>query len=172
MDHYLNDSWSLYFHDPSDESWDRTSFQRVVDLATIEDFWGVNMMLVPRLHLGMFFIMRESVFPLWEEKENRSGGYLSLKILKANVSDTWEDLCAKLLSETILKPEHQHMWDQINGISISPKKTFCIIKIWLKSQEVSNPAMFNIRGPDFTEVLYSSYVVASADVVQRSQRPS
>lgn len=169
--HYLNECWSLYFHDPSDENWDRTSFQRVVDLTTIEDFWGTNMMLVPRLHLGMFFVMRESVFPLWEEKENRDGGYLSLKILKAHVPDTWEDLCAKMLSETILKPEHQHLWNHVNGISISPKKTFCIIKIWLKSQEVNNPAMFNIRGPDFTEILYSSHAALGEAAAQKAAAP-
>jgi hypothetical protein len=156
-DHFLNDCWSLYFHDPSDENWARSSFQKITDFTTIEDFWGAHALLTPRLHQGMFFLMRESVFPLWEEKENRSGGYISLKILKTQVPEIWEDLCAKLLSESLLKPAYGNLWDHINGLSISPKKTFCIIKIWLKTHEVSTPIMYNIKGADISEILFKAY---------------
>jgi hypothetical protein len=157
MDHFLNDCWAVYFHDPSDENWSRSSFHKIVDFTTVEDFWSVNAAIAPHIHQGMFFIMRESVFPLWEEKENRDGGYMSLKILKANVAETWDELCVKMLSEALLKPAHENLWDHINGISISPKKTFCIIKIWLRSQQVNAATMYNIRGVDPTEILFKAY---------------
>jgi hypothetical protein len=156
-EHFLNDCWSFYFHNPNDENWGRSSFQKITDITTIEGFWGLNQIVSQRLHQGMFFLMRESIFPLWEEKDNRDGGYLSLKILKTKVPEIWEDLCSKLLSDNILIGEHAAKWDHINGISISPKKSFCIVKLWLKSKDVTQPNMFGIQGPEFSEVLFKSH---------------
>jgi hypothetical protein len=155
--HFLNDCWSLYFHDPSDENWNRSSFIKITDISTIEDFWAVNMIIKDHLYQAMFFLMRESIFPLWEETENRNGGYISLKILKAQVPDTWEELSAKLLSENLLKPAHSNLWNHINGISISTKRSFVIFKLWLKTHEVSMPIMYNIQCADINEMLFKAY---------------
>lgn len=160
--HYLNDTWSMYFHDPNDEKWDRGSFKKVADVSTIERFWQVNSGVGDKLHMGMFFLMRDAIFPLWEEKENRDGGYISLKVLKTKVNEVWEFLSARVLSENILKSEHSHLWNNINGVSVSPKKSFCIFKIWLRSQQVKEPTSFQITDNtlDLSEVMFKSYATA------------
>jgi len=156
-EHFLHDVWTLYFHDPNDDKWDRASFKKIVDVSTVELFWQINALLQDKLHMGMFFLMRESIFPLWEEKENRDGGYISLKVLKTKVQEVWELLCNKVLSESILVPEHQDMWSHVNGVSVSPKKSFCIFKIWLRTQDAKDPSWYQIKTPDLSEVLYKSY---------------
>lgn len=155
--HTLNDCWTLYFHDPSDEDWSRNSFMKITDIKTIEDFWSIHMTIKDHLHQAMFFLMRSSIFPLWEDTDNRNGGYISLKILKAQVPETWEELSAKLLSEKILKPAHSNLWNHINGISISTKRSFVIFKIWLKTHEVSLPSMYDIKCSDMSEMLFKAY---------------
>ena len=64
----------------------------------------------------MLFLMKDNVEPLWEHKNNITGGCWSFKISKGNLKNSWEELSVKLTSETLCKnPE------LINGISISPK---------------------------------------------------
>ena len=47
------------------------------------------------------------------------------------IVDAWNKLFLKLISEDIIQEEG--LWEEINGISISPKKEFNIIKIWLRN---------------------------------------
>jgi hypothetical protein len=42
----------------------------------------------------------------------------------------WNYFNSLLLSENLLKEKYVKKWNILNGISISPKKNFCIIKIW------------------------------------------
>lgn len=156
-EHLLNDTWSFYFHDPNDSDWSKSSFRKIADCSSIEQYWGLESKLAPKLHLGMFFIMRDGIFPLWEETGNKEGGYLSIKVLKTKVSEVWEDLCSKLLSESILRQGHKDRWDTINGLSVSPKKSFCIIKIWLKTRDLKEKHMYHLNSSDYTDVLFKSY---------------
>lgn len=153
---FLNDTWHLYFHDPFDTNWTLESYKRISTLSSVEDFWKNMEHLKSNIHKGMFFVMREHVFPCWDDTNNITGGCLSIKILKDNVADFWEDLCMKLLGETLLKTEHQEHWNEINGISTSPKKHFCIIKIWLKSDVIANKDFFNILPKYYGDILYKS----------------
>ena len=49
---------------------------------------------------------------------------------------------------------------QVNGISISPKKNFCIIKIWNNNSDKNSISLLNktIDFLDMNEVLYSNHV--------------
>ena len=76
----------------------------------------------------MLFIMRDNIKPMWEADENKEGGSMSFKIYKKDIYDAWIQLVINLISENLLK-ESKH-FNKINGISISPKKTFSIMKIW------------------------------------------
>ena len=37
---YLNDVWTLYFHTPDDPDWTLSSYVRLTDVSTVEDFTG------------------------------------------------------------------------------------------------------------------------------------
>lgn len=138
-EHLLNDIWSYYFHDPYDTNWNVESYHRLGNITCIEEFWPIHTNLKPKLHQGMFFLMREHVFPCWDDPFNKDGGCLSIKVLKDDLPDVWETLNIKLLGEIVVKnlDKRESFWDHVNGLSTSPKRHFCIIKIWLKSAQVT-----------------------------------
>ena len=75
--------------------------------------------------------MRKGIKPMWEDKLNRDGGSFSFKIINKNVKEIWDNLSCLLAGECIFNLDSDDNLN-INGITISPKKNFCIIKIWVK----------------------------------------
>jgi hypothetical protein len=156
---FTNDIWSMYFHDPYDENWSLHSYVRFATINSPKSFWNVHELLKDKMHSGMFFLMREHVFPCWDDDNNRKGGCLSIKVLKQDMKEFWESLCIRLLGETLLLPEYQTThWDNINGISTSPKKHFCIIKIWLRSDALNSKVFYNVPSNYYGDILYRSNV--------------
>jgi hypothetical protein len=157
-DVFLNDVWTMYFHDPNDLNWTNSSYINLGNISTVDDFWNHHSQLKDNIHKGMFFLMREHVFPCWDDPCNIKGGCFSLKVLKDDMPAFWEDLCIKLLGETILKDDKQDFWDIVNGVSTSPKKHFCIIKIWLKNLELNNKTFFDIIPSYYGDMLWKSNI--------------
>lgn len=155
-DTFLNDVWTYYFHDPNDTNWTYDSYVRLADISSIDEFWSIHNQLKTKIHGGMFFIMREYVFPCWDDENNRNGGCLSIKVLKQDLANVWETMCIKLLGETLLHPNHKSKWSHVNGISTSPKKHFCIVKVWLKENILTSRDDFDLGLPFHGEVLYRS----------------
>jgi len=153
---FLNDVWNVYFHDPFDVDWTTTSYIRLASIGSVDEYWENMSSMKSNVHKGIFFIMREYVFPCWDDPNNINGGCLSIKILKDNLADFWEELCIKLLGETLLKEDKREHWNLINGISTSPKKHFCIIKIWVKDDTLSNKDYFDIPPKYYGDILYKS----------------
>jgi hypothetical protein len=139
--------------------WSLQSYIRIASLNSPKSFGKVMNILKEKIHSGMFFLMREHVFPCWDDDNNRKGGCLSIKVLKQDMKEFWEMLCIRLLGETLLIPEYQTThWDNINGISTSPKKHFCIIKIWLRSDNLNSKIFYNIPSNFYGDILYRSNV--------------
>ena len=117
----------LWYHSINDNSWDKKSYKNIY---SINNFYDYNIVrdLFKQNHYqnGMFFIMKEDIFPNWEDPLNRMGGCLSFKVPSVNIVNYWNDLVLNFLTDKILKTSNEN----INGISISPKKEFNIIKIW------------------------------------------
>lgn len=151
---FLNDLWSLYFHDPSDTDWNMKSYKRLANISSVEEFWQHHDCYIEKVHQGMFFIMREHVFPCWDDPNNIEGGCLSIKVLKENMKVFWEDICIKMMGETLLLEEHREHWDKICGISTSPKKHFCIIKIWLKDDTLADKKYFDIMPTYYGDLIF------------------
>jgi len=139
----LQSFWNLYFHDPFDNNWDKKSFYNIYTLNTISDFWDIFNSLKPFLNSGMFFFMRNNIIQLWEEPENKKGGYISYKIPNNNFINEIEKILIMVLSENTLKSEYINDYHIVNGISISPKKNFSIIRIWLGSMKYNNIKYYN-----------------------------
>lgn len=154
---FLNDVWNLYFHDPYDVNWNNASYVRLASLASVEEFWKHHICLKGHLHKGMFFLMRDGIFPAWDASPNIKGGCLSIKVLKEHLAEFWEDLIVKALGETIVKESSRGVgWSCVNGLSSSPKKHFCIIKIWLKDMEISSKEFFNILPRYHGDIIFRS----------------
>ena len=78
----LNDKFKLYFHDPNSYDWEMKSYIDLYEMKTIKDFWIIDSLIKDKVHLGMFFIMKNNIFPLWDNEDNINGCSFSLKILK------------------------------------------------------------------------------------------
>jgi hypothetical protein len=138
----LNSSWTLWFHRYDDNKWDLESYTKLNTFNTIEEF-SILLHLIKEKHIqnGMFFLMREEILPMWESEDNKDGGCFSLKIFKQDIQDAWKTLTTKLVNESLLKDTDKY--NLVNGISISPKKTYSIIKLWFKGEEINKLEQLN-----------------------------
>jgi hypothetical protein len=87
----------------------------------------------------MLFVMRSGITPMWEDPKNRNGGCFSYKVINKQVPELWKTLFYLLCGETLCVEQKHNK--HINGITISPKKNFCIIKIWLDTSLYQDPNM-------------------------------
>ena len=136
---FLNDIWVFYFHDPFETDWTNGSYVLLSTISTVQDWWHNYNCVSQHIEKGIFFLMRDGVFPCWDDPENIDGGVISIKILKERLPEFWEFLTINLLGENL-----NENWRNINGVSTSPKKTFSICKIWLKNDEYVDIKKFDI----------------------------
>jgi len=138
----LNDKWVLYAHLPHDTDWSIKSYKKICTLSTLEQIIAVTESLPEKMITNcMLFLMRANIKPQWEDPNNRQGGCFSYKINNKTVVPVWRNLSYTLVGESLML--NKTNFSCINGITISPKKNFCIIKIWLKDCSQQNPHVIN-----------------------------
>mgnify|MGYP001241003233 CR=1 FL=1 len=165
--HRLNNTWVVWYHNPSDNNWDIKSYENVYEINNLMDYckFQNSRHHLPSLTESMFFIMRkvneyEYIYPMWEDVNNKSGGCWSFKISSNSVEQVWDILSNYLIGENIGNNFNNSM--KINGISFSPKKGFSIVKIWnndANDTEILN--LLNLELGDYLnlkESLYKSHV--------------
>jgi hypothetical protein len=134
----LKNKWTLWAHLPHDTDWTSKSYKKIYTVSTVEETIAITETLPKELVQNcMLFLMREGIMPMWEDKRNRTGGCFSYKVLNKNVTDVWRDMSYVLTGETISK--NPAFVANVTGITISPKKNFCIIKIWMGTCANQNP---------------------------------
>ena len=128
--HSLSDTWILWAHLPHDTDWSIKSYTKIFEFNTLEQAVTITEMLPPKLIVNcMLFLMRKGINPIWEDERNRNGGCFSYKIINKDVPGTWKQMSYLLVGETMT--DNVKMLSHINGITISPKKNFCIMKVWV-----------------------------------------
>jgi hypothetical protein len=136
--HKLKYKWYLWAHLPQDPDWTVKSYKKIYQFKTVEEAIGITESLPADLVKNcMLFIMRDGVTPMWEDPKNRNGGCFSYKVSNKNVFEVWRDLTYILIGETI--STNSTFVNCVTGITISPKKNFCIVKIWMTNCEHQNP---------------------------------
>lgn len=138
---YLISKWALYYHLPNDKNWTLASYKLILDnINTVEQLIAVNEGLTDNIvkHC-MLFVMKCGITPMWEDKKNRNGGCFSYKVVNKSVPMVWRELMY-LLCGNSLTINKKHM-DFVNGITISPKRGFCIVKIWLIDCSLQDPSI-------------------------------
>ena len=137
--HKLNDKWTLWAHLPHDVNWGVDSYKKIDTVSTVEHAVKLFKSLPENLIKNcMLFVMREGILPIWEDKKNSKGGCFSYKVNNKTILSTWKQLLYKLLSEDLIRDEEKT--HKFNGITISPKRNFCIIKIWLQDCSIKIPS--------------------------------
>ena len=135
----LHDEWILWYHDPNDTNWELKSYKIIAHIHSINDFWNTYEFLTNKvIENSMLFLMRSGIQPMWEDPKNINGGCWSFKITKGIMKQYWTELSIFLLGENIMSD-----FKNINGLSISPKKSFCIIKIWNCDKTINNKELIN-----------------------------
>lgn len=135
--HKLYDKWTLWAHLPHDTDWSLSSYKDIFNFDTAEQAITLTETLPEVLIKNcMLFVMRNGIQPTWEDSSNSPGGCFSYKITNKYVKETWTALTYRLIGETITCDSK--LSKIINGITISPKKNFCIIKIWTNTCNYQN----------------------------------
>lgn len=132
-------SWNMYYHLPQEKKWTLESYvpiyeniQSLAELISINECVSDNV-----IRYCMLFVMKKGITPMWEDVANRNGGCFSYKVLNKVVPDVWRKLMYMLCGNSLtVNPNYMN---NVNGITISPKKNFSIIKIWLKDCSLQDP---------------------------------
>ena len=134
----LSDKWTLWAHLPHDTDWSIKSYKQIFTVSNVEETIAITETLPPILVQNcMLFWMREGIKPTWEDPKNRNGGCFSYKVVNKTVFESWKELTYCTLGNTISK--QISFVDKVTGFTISPKKNFCIVKIWMTNCEHQNP---------------------------------
>ena len=134
----LTHKWTLWAHLPQENDWSLKGYKQVCSFKTAEEVIGVTELLPEGLIKNcMLFVMKDGITPMWEDPKNRQGGCFSYKIANKHVAEVWRDLTYVLAGGSI--SSNAKFVQSVTGITISPKKNFCIIKIWLTNCDFQNP---------------------------------
>lgn len=135
--HKLSHRWTLWAHLPHDTNWAASSYKKIYEFDTAEQAIAIFEVLPPKLVMNcMLFLMRSGIVPMWEDPQNRNGGCFSYKVANKEVNTAWKQLSYVTVGETI--STNMNVIPIVNGITISPKKNFCIIKIWMANCNFQN----------------------------------
>jgi len=140
----LLSQFTLWYHDIHNKDWSIKSYRKICNIITIADFWKLfNNFDRLNYKFKHFFLMKKNVQPIWEHETNRNGGICSFRIELKVALKLWE-----LIAIYMVCGQLTNNYDDINGISFSPKNHWVIIKIWNKDSknDISkfiNEAIFN-----------------------------
>ena len=137
----LNGKWDLYYHLPQNKNWDLASYMKLMEnIDELDKLIAINESLSENVvkHC-MLFVMKHGITPMWEDPKNRNGGCFSFKVTNKQIHSVWKSLFYALCGETLCVDKRHNPF--INGITISPKKNFCILKVWLCDCSIQDPNM-------------------------------
>ena len=128
--HDLDNNYTLWMHMLYDNDWSINSYKKIYTFNTIEKavclIENLNSEIIEKT---MIFLMKNDIKPIWEVEENKMGGCFSYKITTCYIYDLWKKMSYMLIGNSMI--DDDVIVKNINGISISPKKNYCIFKIWI-----------------------------------------
>ena len=140
---FTTGSWTLYYHPSREKRWSIDSFDKITTVRSVKEVLSVFKELGEKIKNGMYFWMKESIPPLWENFQNIRGGSYSIRGLGDEGIQIFKMCTLGVMLNRILNNTD----DIINGISISPKLQgfgkqqkvgYYIIKIWNKDCDTFN----------------------------------
>jgi len=157
--HKLSNKWVLWSHLPNVDNWDYNSYINLGEFIYLEELIvATELMPNDLIKSCMFFLMKNDITPLWEDKKNINGGSFSYKISNKHVCEVWRNLTYVLIGDTM--SNNVSFMNKISGMSISPKKNFCIIKIWLSDSSMQDPEVITakIEGIDMKNCIFKKHL--------------
>jgi hypothetical protein len=131
----LQYSWVLWYHDPDNKKYDLDSYVRIVEVSTPQQFWTiVDSISKEAWESGMFFFMRMGFKPIWDVPENEAGGAWSKKVDAKDAYAVFVDVMVHCITNELLSSRKE----TLVGVTISPKGSSSIIKIWNTTTTVAS----------------------------------
>ena len=148
--------WTTYFHSPEETKWTLNTFVSLGAMKTWGQFWAVIELLKPESFSdGMFFIMRDPAPPLWESHHHIRGGCYSFRCSKKDAPDVYLNYIIACMLNGVSHDTN----NKINGISISPKRGFNIIKVWNSDAQFHEPSnLVTISSLREGDIIYTPFV--------------
>lgn len=132
----MSNSWTFWYHTHDTKDWSRESYKIIHKVKTAEELWGVFKLITPQhFENGMFFIMKDDIFPDWKSPENENGGFWSIKIdtrTDNNILNILKIWVNYLVTGRIVSKNSCII---VHGISISPKNSHCVLKVWIRDKK-------------------------------------
>ena len=137
----LGNKWSFYLHLHDNPDWSIKSYIKMIEFDNVEDAILLNDEInYDLIKKSLMFLMKDDVKPMWEDDNNKNGGCFSFKIANKDIEVIWKELYYRLIGQSLTTDNCYY--NKINGITLSPKKKFCILKIWMKDCDLDNPNIF------------------------------
>jgi hypothetical protein len=137
----LPSKWCFYLHLHDNPDWTIRSYIKMADVCSVEDTILLNdEICYDLIKKSMMFVMKNDVMPIWEDENNKNGGCFSFKVLNKDVEQVWREVFFGLFGGSIT--DNTDCLSKINGITLSPKKKFCILKIWMTDCSYDDPEIF------------------------------
>lgn len=158
--HKLHSNWVLWTHEPANlcNKWGLESYHKHAVIKTAEQFWDIMNGFKSLVNPDMWFLMREGIPPIWEDKINEEGGSYKFKIPGDKVDNIWLNLAVHLVTENLcVNPEDSIF---VSGIAVSPKQhQFSTVSIWNLDSASNDSSKFaaNIPGINFRKVMYEPH---------------
>ncbi len=153
----LNSEWNIWYHYQKN-NWKIDSYKNIFKIKNIIDFWNFNnnIDIIGGINSQHYFMMRNNITPLWEDKQNKNGGCWSIKIPIEKSYELWIKLSMYIIGETLTEDEYL-----INGLSICTKNvSTSVIKIWIKDN--TNSSIKNLPPDILNEfgfnIIYKSHI--------------
>jgi hypothetical protein len=100
--------------------------------------------------------MKHGIAPMWEDPKNKGGGCFSYKIYNKTVVNIWKHVFYAFCGGTLMVDRENMKY--VTGITISPKKNFCILKIWIENMKLQNPeSVISIENLSKMGVIFKSH---------------
>jgi len=144
MKHPLENTWTFWYQKSDPKLCWEAQAQRVVDVATVEDFWQVYHHLVPACDLREgqdYLLFKKGISPDWSDPLNMQGGRLIVNMRREEGGQFREEVLAR-------KERLETMWVEllllligeqagaeaalINGAAVNLKKKSDRLAVWLK----------------------------------------
>ena len=152
----LDSKWTVWYHELNDKNWSKKSYKKKYIFNDLKSFI-LNYEKSRLINNGFLFIMRNDIFPCWEDPTNINGGCWTFKIDRRKLVETWYFLTMTLIGNTICNTPED--CKDINGLSVTIKEFNCIIKIWNKTAEKNSLNLLtkNIINLDYSGFRYKKH---------------
>lgn len=150
-------NWTFYIHLQNTNDWSYESYFKLFKCNNLNQVVSLNNEIgAELLKKTLVFVMKDDIKPLWEEPRNREGGSFSFKIHNKDIEYVWRQILYHMIGGALV--HDKTILSNLNGISVSPKKTFCILKIWMNDCTYKNTNIFiPIKGIDYKGCMFKKH---------------